>query len=415
MELTHLFTDEQRMFQKTLRKFVDREIMPIREELEKDRGLVERVQQKLVDFGIQKGGYPPEYGGTGPYSSCVTIATMIEELTRGDAGISISSLTNAGALGLAMMAGNKVVLDKFAPDFCGDKVNYFCWAMTDSTGGCDTENPLLKGRGITTRARLDGDEWVINGSKSWPTNAGIASLYLVICTTDPEAGEEGIAQIYVPADARGLSFGKPETKMGYKTCINASIFFDDVRVPKAYRLAGPGDDARFFYADAMALGQWMIAVGCLGTAQPAFDIALDYTRDRKSAGKPVREWSLVAGILADMAIRIELMRGGVYNYAMMLDHQDHYGRPFQDRMISQANILRVFAGEACEFVVSKAMELLGSNALSPEYHLEKYYRDAAITRIVLGGQQVSRYRVARGYYDYRINQHLGLPTRRVHV
>jgi len=404
MELTHLLSDEQKMFREMLRKFVDKEMMPIREELERDHGLVARVHQKLVDLGIQRGGYPPEYGGTGPYSSCVTIAMMIEELTRGDAGIAISALTNAGGLGLAMMAGNKVVLDRFAPAFCGDKTNYYCWAMTDSTGGCDTENPLLKGRGITTRARLEGDEWVINGNKSWPTNAGIANVYLVICTTDPKAGEDGIAQIYVPGDAQGLSFGKPETKVGYKTCVNASIFFDNVRVPKEYRLAGPGDDARFFYADAMALGQWMNAAQCLGIAEPAFKIALDYTKDRKSAGKSVREWSLVAGILADMAIRLEMIRGGVYNYALMLDHHDHYGPPFLNKMISQANILRVFAGEACEFVVSKAMELLGSNALSPEYHLEKYYRDAAITRVVLGGQQISRYRVARGYYDYGIEQ-----------
>lgn len=404
MELTHLFTDEQKMFRETLRKFVDKEIMPFREELEKDYGLVEKVHQKLVDFGIQSGGYPPEYGGTGPYSSCVTLAIMIEELTRGDAGIAVSALTNAGGLGLAMLAGNKAVLDRFASAFCGDKVNYFCYAMTDSTGGCDTENPLLKGRGITTKARLEGDEWVINGNKSWPTNAGLASVYLVICTTDPDAGNEGIAQIYVPGDAPGLFFGKPETKVGYKTCVNASIFLDNVRVPKDYRLAGPGDDARFFQADSMALGQWMNAAQCLGIAQPAFDIALDYTKDRKSAGKPVREWSLTAGILADMATRLEMMRGGIYNYALMLDHHEPYGPPFLNKMISKANALRVFSGEACEFIVNKAMELLGANGLSPEYHLEKYYRDAAITRVVLGGQQISRYRVARGYYDYELRE-----------
>jgi alkylation response protein AidB-like acyl-CoA dehydrogenase len=403
MELAHLFSKEQKMLRRSLREFVDKEIMPVREALETDSDLVATVHQKLVDLGVQGGGYPPEYGGTGPYESCVEIAILLEELSRGDGGIAVSAMTNAGALGLAMIAENKAVVDRFAPDFCGEKANFFCWAMTDTSGGCDTENPLLKGRGITTRALLEGDEWVINGSKSWPTNAGIASLYLVICSTDPAAGEEGIAQIFVPGDTPGLSFGKPEAKVGFKTCTNASIYFDNVRVPKEYRLAGPGDDARFFMADAMALGQWMNATQSLGIAQGAFDIALEYTKNRKSGGRPVRNWSLVAGILADMAARLEMMRGGVYNYAVMLDTHEHYGPPFQKKMIARANALRIYSAEACEFIVNRAMELLGANGLSPEYHLEKYYRDAAITRIVLGGQQVSKYRVAMGYYNYELN------------
>lgn len=399
MELEHLFTDEQKMVRNTIRTFVNKEIMPIREQMEEEYSLVKGVHQKLVDLGIQKGLIPPEYGGTGACNSCVTQGILIEEISRGDAGTPVSVVKTG--LGLAKMAENKAVLDRFAATFCGDKPNYFCYAMTDSTGGCDTENPLLKGRGITTRAKLDGNEWVINGSKSWPTNAKIASLYLFVCTTDSDEGEKGISLIYVPGGTAGLSFGKPETMVGYKTCINASIFLDNVRVPKEYRLAGPGDDARLFYAN-VAIGQWMNAAQCLGISQSAFDIALDYTRERKSMGKPVRQWSLTAGILADMAIRLEMMRGGVFNLALMLDNHEYYGPPFLNKMISKANILRVFSGEACEFVVNKAMELLGANALSPEYHLEKYYRDAAITRIVLGGQQVSRYRVVRGYYDFEI-------------
>jgi len=402
MDLEHLFTDEQKMFRDTLRKFVDKEIMPIREELEADYSLVETVQQKLVDLGIVRGGFLPEHGGTGPYESMVTQAILLEEISRGDPGIGLSVGTNTGAMGLAMFAENKAVLDRFSPAFCGDKVNYFCWAMTDSTGGCDTENPLLGGRGITTRARLDGDEWVINGSKSWPTNASLASVYLVICTTDPDAGEEGIAQIYVPGDTPGLSCGKPEEKVGYKTCVNASIFFEDVRVPKEYRLAGPGMDANIFNADSMCFGQWMNAIQSAAIARPPFDIALEYTKQRKSAGKPVREWSLAAGILSDMAMRIEMMRAGVYNLAIMLDNHEYYGPPFSKTMISRAAALRIFSAEACEYIISRAMELLGANSLSPEYHLEKYFRDAAITRIVLGGQQVSRYRVVHGYYDYEV-------------
>jgi alkylation response protein AidB-like acyl-CoA dehydrogenase len=400
MQLTHLLTDEQKAIKEMIRKFVDSEIMPIREEMEKDCNLVKSVLKKLSDLGIQKGGLPHEYGGAGPYSM-TTRGIIQEELARGDAGIAMTNGINAGELlGPAMIAGNKVVLDKFAPAFCEDKVCYACLAMTDSAAGADSENPLLQGRGISTRARLEGDEWVINGGKSWPTNAGLANFYLTICTTDPAAGNEGIAMIYVPADAPGLSFGRPETKMGFKTTVNASIFYDNVRVPKEYRLAGPGHDANFYYGGLMGLAQWASSLLSLGIAQGAFDIALEYTKERKSGGKPVREWSLAAGIIADMAIRIEMLRGAAYNFAWMVDHTEDYGAPFTNTMISKGSALRVFASEACVFVVNQALQLLGSNGLAPEYHLEKYFRDAHVTQLYLGGVQVSKYRVVRGYYDY---------------
>lgn len=399
MNLEHLFTDEQKAIRDMIRKFVDKEIKPIRNKLEGDYGLVEGILQKLVDLGIQKAGYPPEYGGTGP-GSLMTLGIICEELAKGDAGISLSAGINAGLiLGPAMIAGNKAVVEKFAPGFCGNRVNYACLSMTDSTGGADSENPLLQGRGIATRAKLDGNEWVINGTKSWPTHAGIASVYLTICNTDPEVGSDGIALIYVPHDAKGLSFGKPEAKMGFKTSINGSIFYDNVRVPKEYRLAGPGHDAHFYFG-AMSGTQWHSATMSLGIAQAAFEIALEYTKERKSGGKPVREWSLAAGILADMAIQIEMSRAAVHNLAWMLDHPEQYGPPFQEIFISRASATKIFAADMAVWVTNKAAELMGSNGISPEYHLEKYLRDAKITQLWLGGQQVSRYRVVRAYYDY---------------
>lgn len=401
MYLKDLLTKEQNDIRHMIRRFVDKEIMPIRENLEEDYELVESVLQKLVDLGIQRSGYPEEYGGGGGYSTTTT-CIIREELARGDAGISLSAIINAGSiLKPAMAAGNKVVLDKFAPAFCGNKLNYACLSMTDSTGGADTENPLLKGRYITTRARLEGDEWVINGNKSWPTHAGVASVYLTVCTTDPGLCEEGIALIYVPGDAKGLSFGKPERKMGYRTSINGSVFYDNVRVPKEYRLSGPGDDARFYHATTGG-SQLSSATMSLGIAEAAFEIALDYTKDRMSGGKPVREWSMAAGILADMAIRVETTRALVYNFAWMADHRETYGPSYSNEMISKAGIMRTYAADAAVWVADMAMQLMGSNGLSPEYHLEKYLRDAKITQLWLGGQQISRYRVVRGYYDYSV-------------
>jgi alkylation response protein AidB-like acyl-CoA dehydrogenase len=401
MQLEHLLTDEQKSIRDMVRKFVVKEIFPIREKLEGDYSLVEGVHQKLVDLGIQKIGYPHEYGGGLGPGARTTSGIIREELARGDAGIALASGINGGAiLAPAIGAGNKTILDRFVPAFCGDKLNYACLSMTDSTGGADTENPILQWRGITTRAKLEGDEYVINGSKSWPTNAGIASVYMTICTTDPKAGDNGIAIIYVPNDAKGLSFSKPEPTMGFKTSINGSIYYDNVRVPKEYRLAGPGKDALFYHALAGCGSQYHAACLSLGIAQAAFDIVLGYTKERKSGGKPVREWSMAAGILADMAVRVEMTRGAVYNLAWMLDHPDAYPPPYSASMISKANVVRIFAADTGVWVTNKAAELMGSNGISPEYHLEKYLRDSKIIQLILGGQQISRYRVVRGYYDY---------------
>jgi len=399
MHLEHLFTDEQKAIRDMIRKFVDTEIMPIRSQMEEDYNLVESIHQKLVDIGIQKAGYPQEYGGNGP-GSMTTLGIVCEELARGDAGISLSAGINAGLiLGPAVHAENKAVLEKFAPAFCGDKLCYACLSMTDATGGADSENPLLQGRGIATKATLEGDEYVINGTKSWPTNASVASVYMTVCNTDPDLGEDGIALIYVPGDAPGLSFGKPEAKMGFKTSINTSIFYDNVRVPKEYRLAGPGHDVHF-YSAAMAGTQWHSCTMSLGIARAAFEIALEYTKERKSGGKPVREWSLAAGIIAEMAMRIELMSAAVYNFAWMMDHPEQYGPPFSKTMISRASAARIFCSDGAVWVTNMAAELMGSNGISPEYNLEKYLRDAKIPQLWLGGQQIARYRVVRGYYDY---------------
>jgi butyryl-CoA dehydrogenase len=402
MHLEHLLTDEQKAIRDLIRKFVDKEIMPIRREMEEDYGRVEGVLQKLLDLGVGHPGDPDESDML-KQASATTETIIYEELAKGDAGVSLCvGGVTGGLVKVAALAGNKAVAERFGPAFSGNKLNYACLSMTDAAGGADTENPVLQGRGISTRAQLDGDEWVINGTKSWPTHAGIACVYMTICTTDPQLGEDGIALIFVPSDAEGLSFGKPEAKMGYRTSINASIFYDNVRVPKAYRLAGPGRDAQFFAAIAGTGAQKHSATMSVGTAQAAFDIALDYTKERKSGGKPVRAWSLAAGILADMAIQTEMARGALYNLSSMLDHQEIYGPPFSPQMVSKASATKVFAADTAVWVTNKAAELMGSNGISPEYHLEKYLRDAKITQLWLGGQQISRYRVAQGYYDYVI-------------
>ena len=213
MNLEHLLSKEELQIRDAMREFTKKEIIPIVKELEADYSRVEGIHQKLVDLGVQSDGYPEEYGGGG-HGSMTGLGIICEELAKGDPGIALSVGINAGIiLYPAMEMKNKAVMDRFIPAFCRGKVAYACISMTDEAGGADTENPLLHGGGIKTTAKLEGNEYVINGSKAWPTHGGIAECYLTVCTTDPAAGDEGIALIYVPKDTPGLSFGAPEKKM----------------------------------------------------------------------------------------------------------------------------------------------------------------------------------------------------------
>ena len=400
MNLDHLLTEEDRLIRETIRNFTKKEIIPLAKELESDYSLVEEVHQKLVDMGIQASGYPVEYGGGGN-SSFVRSVIIGEELAKGDAGIALSAGINSGSIiGPAAIVGNKAVLERFSPPFCQGKLAYACLSMTDLAGGADTENPLLHGAGIKTVARLEGAEYVINGNKTWPTHGGIAECYLTFCTTDPELGDEGVALIMVPKDAPGLTFGKPEKKMLFKTVINGSVFYDNVRVPKEYRIAGPGMDANLCNMITAAAGCSSGAFA-LGIAERCFEIVLEYTGTRMGGFKPVRQHSMVAGIIADMAIGIETMRASLYNMAYMYDHPDVYGAPWSKKVIGLASASRIYTADTALIIVHKGAELLGSMAISEDFPYEKCMRDVKIMQLWLGGQQICRYKVAGTYYDLK--------------
>jgi alkylation response protein AidB-like acyl-CoA dehydrogenase len=400
MNLEHLLSKEELQIREAIREFTQKEIIPIAKEMESDYSKVEAVHQKLVDLGIQSDGYPEEYGGGG-HGSMMAMGIISEELAKGDGGMALSVPINAGIiLKPAMLAENKSVLDEFVPRFTGGKLAYACISMTDEAGGADSENPLLAGGGIKTTAKLEGDEYVINGSKSWPTHGGIAEFYLTVCNTDTSAGDEGVTLIYVPKDTPGLTFGEPEKKMAFKTSINASVYYNNVRVPKEYRVAGPGMDANIYHFFEAGTG-WHSATIALGIAQRAFEIVLDYTGTRMGGFKPVRQHSMVAGMLADMAIGIDMMKASVYNLSMMLDNLDAYGPPWSPQFISKASSTRVFASDMAVNILNKGAQLLGSMTISEDFPYEKLLRDAQETQLWLGGQQISRYRVARGYYDLK--------------
>ena len=399
-----LIKEEDRMFRDVVRNFVEKEVMPVRQKIDDDKEhkIIRKILQGLTNLGIQKASFPAEYGG-GNASSIVSAAIMHEELARGDSGIATSATVTTWAFLPAIIARNKAVLDRFAPAFCGSELKMGCFAVTEpggshGGGGCDIENPALHGKKIRTMARLDGDEWVINGQKMWSSNSGVADAYCVVCTTDPNLGDEGIALIYVPSPSKGLSFGKPENKAGMNGDKNYPMFLDNVRVPKDFRAAGQGQDAGLMYNNVIAA---RILTGALavGNAQAAFETVLKYTGERIVADKPIRQHSICAGMLADMAIGIETARNTIIQTAYMYDHPETYGPPTSDFMFSRASLAKVHAADVAVMVTNKAMELMGSYGYVREYDVEKYWRDCKIIQLWEGGAQVGRLDVCRGYYD----------------
>jgi alkylation response protein AidB-like acyl-CoA dehydrogenase len=328
---------------------------------------------------------------------------MHEELGRGDSGIATAATVTTWAFLPAIIAGNKTVLDHFAPMFCGTDLKLGCFAMTEpggahGGGGCDIENPSLHGKKIRTLVRLEGDEWVIHGQKAWASNSGVADAYCVLCTTDPEAGDQGMALIYVPGSSKGLSFGKFENKAGMQGDKNCMIYFDNVRVPKEFRAAGPGNDARLLHNNVL-LARILTGALAVGNAQGAFETVLKYTGQRIVADRPIRQHSICAGILADMAIGIETARTYYLAAAYMYDHPETYGPPVSDAMLSRASIAKVYAADVAVMVTNKAMELMGSCGYARDYDVEKYWRDCKIIQLWEGGAQLGRFDVCRGYYD----------------
>ncbi|MDP6182823.1 MAG: acyl-CoA dehydrogenase family protein [Gammaproteobacteria bacterium] len=394
-----LTSDEDRMFVESIRRYIDQEVMPVRNELDTDYSVFERVYGGLVEMGIQRRGFAERYGGLA-IRSAVTVCAITEEIARGDSGLALHTLLIPWGMAAAMGGQNKALMDEFIPMFCDDTPRVACMAITEPAGGCNVEDGAERAKTIRTKARLDGDEWVINGEKMWPSAAGIADVYCVVCTTEGDDHEQGLALIYVPKDTPGLSFGKPEGKMGMRmTDVNAAIYFDDVRVPQAYRAAGPGTDWKLFRGN-ISWGRLTSAPMAIGNAQAVLEEVIEYTATRAYGGKPVRNHSLQGAMIADMAIGVESARAYYMSVAKMFDNRKEYGNVNEDFLLARASAAKIYACDVCEMVCNKAMELTGSYGYSTQAPIEKYLRDSKIIQLWLGGAQLGRLDVAQGLYPY---------------
>ena len=397
-----LLNEDDELLRTAIRGFVEDEIIPRRIEIDRDREhkIVDGILKKLlVDMGIVKAIFPEELGGA-EITSIVSFVQILEEIARGDLGIATAVACTLWPLIPIIYEPYRRMdlLEEFREMFFRDELNLGCFAMTEPQGGCDIENPRMEGRTILTIAKLDGNEWVINGVKQWASNSGVASLYLIVASTDPTIGRDGIALIYVPSNVNGISYSEFFDKAGLNADRNCTVYLENVRVPKRYRVAGPGEDARLLQQNII-IGNIGSAAMSIGAAEAVFEMVSKYTSERVVAGKPIKEHSINAGILADMAIYLETARAYTIQVAYMFDHPEKYGPRWSDELLAKSRIAKIYAAEIGIYITNKAMELMSSYGYVREGLVEKYWRDIKETQIWLGGAQAGRLDIARYFLN----------------
>ncbi len=400
-------SEESKQIVQSCREIVEKEIFPVRLELDedwKDHKIYDGLLKKLMlDFGWQCAPWPKEYGGF--ELDTVTYNLCQEEMNRGDSGLATAAdCGNWAFLPILAPNPNEVLIKKFAPLACQtDKLFIGCAAITDERSGSDVENiDGTHGKYISTTAELDGDEWVINGHKLWPTNSGgVADLFAVFCTTNPGAeDDEAFAIIYVPADTPGVTQGDPYQKAGMSGDKNGDVWFENVRVPKENRAnPKPGDDAiagRLF----MNAGNIGASAQALGIMRNCYELVKEWCDKRVVGGKLLKEHSIAAATLADIAMMIEVCRSDTYMKARMMDNPEPYGiDPSGSEFLAKTRANKLFVTDQMTILINKAMDLMGSHGYAREGHIEKHWRDSKIISLWMGGRNLAKLDIARYFYD----------------
>ena len=372
-------TDEQREIRELVRALARERIAPRAAEIDRSAAfpwdVVELFRENDL-FGVL---YDEEHGGVG--ASALMTLVVIEELSKvcATSGL-IIAVQELGSLGVKL-AGSDEQKRRFLPRLASGEW-LAAYALTEPGSGSDSA-------AMRTTARLEGDEYVIDGGKRFITNAGVASLYVVFAKTDPQEGHAGISAFVVEADTPGLAVGRIEPKMGIKGSTTGELFFDGCRVPAANLLGGEGEGFRIAMRILDRSRPGIGAQG-LGLAQGATDYALDYARSRETMGKPIAEHQLIAGMLADMETRCEAARGLLYKVGRMIDEGDTGAE-----LTKLSAMAKLYCTDVAMDVTTDAVQILGGYGYISEFPVERMMRDAKITQIYEGTNQIQRIVIAR--------------------
>jgi alkylation response protein AidB-like acyl-CoA dehydrogenase len=370
-------TDEQREIRDLVRTLARERIAPRAAEIDESAefpwDMVELMREHEV-FGL---AFDEAHGGSGAGSLMLLVA--VEEVSRACATTGlVLAVQELSSLALRL-AGTDEQKNRYLPRLASGEW-IAAYALTEAGSGSDSA-------AMRTQAKRDGEEYVLNGSKRFITNAGVAGLYTVFAKTDPDGGHAGISCFVVEADAPGFEVGRIEPKMGIKGSTTGELFFNDCRVP-ADNLIGEEGEGFKIAMRILDRSRPGIAAQALGIAQGATDYALEYAKNRETMGEPIAEHQLVAGKLADMETRCEAARGLLYKAGLMMD-EDAPG------LTKVSAMAKLFCSDTAMDVTTDAVQILGGYGYIKEYPVERMMRDAKITQIYEGTNEIQRLVIAR--------------------
>ncbi|MEJ5240702.1 MAG: acyl-CoA dehydrogenase family protein [Anaerolineales bacterium] len=372
-------TEEQRMWQRSVHQFVADVVRPKAREVDESGEFNWEAVRKGGPLGLLGLNVPEDYGGAGV--DAISAAIAIEELGWGCGSTALAFAAHNGLGTLPLVVyGSETLKRTWLPKVTDGRGRLAALALTEPGAGSDIQG------GVTTRAEKIGNEWVINGTKMWCTNAGIAEYIITLVRTDPHGGSRSLSMILVPTDTPGLRIGPPEKKMGLHGSPTHAVTYDNVHVPLENLV---GEEGRGLQQALATLDSGRISIGALavGLAQAAFEYARDYAKERRAFGQRIADFEAIQWMLADAATEIEAARTLVYRAAWLKEQ----GRPFS----KEASMAKLFATEMAERVCRNAIQIFGGYGYSREYPVERIYRDARLMTIGEGTSEIQRLVIAR--------------------
>jgi len=370
--------EDQQDFRRVLRRFADDKIAPLAAGYDEREEFPQESFKACVEMELPALSVPAEYGGQG--ADLVTQAVMIEEIARACASTSVTLLISKLGMLPVMNFASEAVKQKYLPKVAtGESQASYC--LSEAGAGSDVAS-------MRTRAVRDGDHYVLSGTKMWITNAGVSDTYTVFAKTDPEAGHRGISCFVVEKDW-GVEVSKLEHKLGLRASPTGEVLFDEVRVPVENLV---GEEGQGFYIAMHTLDRSRPTIGAqaVGIGQGALDYAVGYLKQRQQFGHPISEFQGLQFMVADMGMRLEAARGLVYRACSIVDAGDPDG---ELSMIGA--MAKCFASDVAMAVTTDAVQLLGGYGYVRDFPVERFMRDAKITQIYEGTNQVQRVVIAR--------------------
>lgn len=370
-------SEEHLMIQKAAREFAQNELKPgVIERDEHQKFPTEQIK-KMGELGFMGMMVDPKYGGGG--MDAISYVLAMEEISKVDASCSVVMSVNNSLVcwGLETFGTEEQKQKYLVPLAKGEKIGAFC--LSEPEAGSDATSQK-------TTAVDKGDHYLLNGTKNWITNGNSASVYLVIAQTNVEAGHKGINALIVEKGMPGFTVGPKENKMGIRASDTHSLMFDNVKVPKANRIGEDGFGFKFAMK-TLSGGRIGIASQALGIASGAYELALQYSKERKAFGKEISKHQIIQFKLADMATRIEAARLLIFKAAWLKDQ--HLA------LDKESAMAKVFASETAMWVTTEAVQIHGGYGYVKEYHVERLMRDAKITQIYEGTSEVQRIVISR--------------------